>query len=137
MRNNLILLGFFISFGTVSGITQQNRPPEIPSHDEAASGKEWLSAKTVTVTVTSRRSENPDSPQDLQRVKKKDSCHSFRNSACSVHWRIARPRTRARCRTKCSLRDVSLPERAVHLFASETPPIVTSFTAHISGLAIF
>lgn len=71
MRNNLILLGFFISFGTVSGITQQNRPPEIPSHYEAASGKEWLSAKTVTVTVTSRRSENPDSPQDLQRMKKK------------------------------------------------------------------
>ncbi|WP_263418409.1 hypothetical protein [Terriglobus albidus] len=55
MRNNVVLLGFFIILATVSGMTQPNRPPEIPSHYEAASGKEWLSAKTVTVTVTSRQ----------------------------------------------------------------------------------
>jgi hypothetical protein len=71
MRNDLVLASFLIAFTTTSSVPQQNRPPEIPSHYEAASGKEFLSAKTITVTVTSRRSEDPDSPEDLERIRKK------------------------------------------------------------------
>lgn len=71
MRNNLVLFGLLIIFATVNSVSQQNRPPEIPGHYEAASGNDLFSAKTITVAVTSRRSENPDSPEDLERMKKK------------------------------------------------------------------
>ncbi len=71
MRNDLVLASFLIAITTTSSVSQQNRPPEIPSHYNVASEKEFLSAKTITVTVTSRRTENPDSPEDLARIRKK------------------------------------------------------------------
>lgn len=71
VSNNLVLFGFLIVFATANSVSQQKRPPEIPSHYEAASGRDLSLAKTITVTVTSRRSENPDPPEDLERMKKK------------------------------------------------------------------
>jgi hypothetical protein len=69
-RNALsAVFSFFVV--TMSG-QSQSRPPEIPSHFKAMVPNENLSsAKTVTVTVTSRRPVNPDTPEDMEHLRKR------------------------------------------------------------------
>ncbi len=50
----------------------QDRPPQIPKQLEAiAPNQNFASAKTVSVAVTSRRPENPDTREDLERIRRR------------------------------------------------------------------
>ncbi len=59
-----------VLFPTATLGAPNNKPPEIPSHLKAvASNHNFSSAKTVTVAVENRRSENPDTYEDLERLR--------------------------------------------------------------------
>jgi hypothetical protein len=50
----------------------QDVPPQIPKQLEAiASNQNFSSAKTISVAVTSRRAENPDTNADLERIRRR------------------------------------------------------------------
>jgi hypothetical protein len=50
----------------------QDVPPQIPTQLEAiAPNQKFSSAKTISVAVTSRRAENPDTNADLERIRRR------------------------------------------------------------------
>jgi len=70
LRHDLFAVPIFLA-ATISGLSQ-SRPPEIPSRFKAVIPNQNLSsAKTVTVAVTSRRTENPDTPNDMEHLRKR------------------------------------------------------------------
>lgn len=60
-----------VFFATVTLAWSQGVPPEIPKHLQAlAPDSNFASARTIAVAVTSRRAKNPDTPQDLEHLRK-------------------------------------------------------------------
>lgn len=72
MHFGFAFLGALILLPGATPDTQQNHPAEIPSQFKAIGFKlNFASAKTITVAATSRRPENPDTPEDLDHLRKK------------------------------------------------------------------
>lgn len=71
MRSHQAVSAVLVFFLGTAPIVPQSRSSEIPSHFRAiAPDQNFSSAKTVTVAVTNRRPENPDTPEDLARLRK-------------------------------------------------------------------
>lgn len=72
MHFGFAFLGALILLPGATSDTQQNHPAEIPSQFKAIGfNLNFASAKTITVAATSRRPENPDTPEDLDHLRKK------------------------------------------------------------------
>jgi len=69
--SRVAVAALIFSFMATAGVSQ-NRPPEIPSHFKAViPNQKFSTGKTVIVTVTSRRPENPDTAEDLEQLRKR------------------------------------------------------------------
>jgi hypothetical protein len=72
MRFRHTAFAALILLSTAPPALPQGVPPDLPKHLEAvAPNQNFASAKTITVSVTSRRPENPDTPEDLEHLRRR------------------------------------------------------------------